>query len=128
MPSAPPQQFKFGHAASQLVVRRRRSLAGGGRGGRSSSAGAQPKLSNNRKITINCPGLASKISREPGCCAPQPSRNPIPALMSLKQILGSLDRLTNPDSENARDFLLSSASFFPCESYILSRRLSFIPD
>jgi hypothetical protein len=39
-------------------------------------------------------------------------RNPIPALMSLKQILGSFDRLTNPNSENARDFLLSSASFF----------------
>ena len=35
--------------------------------------------------------------------------------------------LPKPYQANLND-LLSSASFFPCESYILSRRLSFIPD
>jgi hypothetical protein len=42
-----------------------------------------------------------------------PRKSHSSALMSLKRMLGgTLDRLSNPNSQNARGFLLSSASFF----------------
>ena len=85
-----------------------------------SGRGSEPKHCNNRKKADGAPAVKSRQRWLP--------RNTIPALMSLKRMLGgTLDRLSNPSSQNARGFLLSSASFFFVRVlYFVQAAVSFI--